>query len=427
MYGFLRVEKYKKTDLYGVAREANRTKEEHEHGLELPRTRCDWERTPENYFYKRTESAVHDIQDRIKAEGITKKPRKDAVLAVGIVAGASPEFFQDKSREETLAYFDKVMAQVISIYCQGDPSRLVSAVVHMDEQTPHLHALITPLYTQEKDGKKTTSLSAKQLIGDRTKMHRTQNELYKNVFSLYGFERGQITTEQAVEDRRKHQDTAAYYEAQRQTTLEDLTKAQAELVQVNRHAIEDNTKAVEKATEALEQAKKAMDKTRHAITKTGQEYKARDAIDLLEQSAKDLQRANMNQIGATQKAETLTQDIERAIDQRTETKLANARAKLKQEKDKLKAQEKALQAREKALKEKEKNIEQEIEKRAQERAQSLSQRFIDRVRRFLGEHGWSQFMSFQANERAQEMDIQAKKLEPLPQDKEQEQDGRELG
>ena len=420
MYGFLRIEKYKKTDVYGVSREANRTKEEHERGLSLPRTRCDWEQTPENHFYKRTESAVHDIQNRIKAEGITKKPRKDAVLAVGIVAGASPEFFQGKTREESLAYFDKVMEQITAIYCQGDPSRLVSAVVHFDEQTPHLHAMVVPLYTQEKDGQEKTSLSAKQLIGDRSKMHRTQNELYKNLFSLYGFERGQITTEQAAEDRRRHQDTSAYYEAQRQTTLADVTKAQETLVQQNRNTIEDNTKALEKATESLQQAKKAMDKVRHTITKTGQEMKAKDAIDLLEYSAKDLQRANMAQIGATQKAEELTKDIERAIDQRTEAKLANARAKLKEEKDRLMAQDKALQAREKALKEKEKNIEQEIEKRAQTKAQSLSQRFIERVKKFLGEKGWESFQIFQAQERAQELDRVSPKLEHKEQEQEEE-------
>lgn len=424
MFGVCNVKKVKRTDLRGLCKEANRTQEEHEQGLELPRTRCDWNRTADNVYLVQCQDWEHAIKDKVREEGQTKKIRKDAVYALSLVISASPDFFQDKTKEDILAYFQDVLKEAIGIYGEGDPSRVINAVAHFDEKTPHLHALIVPLHTQEKDGERTVTLNAKKVIGNRTQMHKAQDRLYKNVFQRYGLERGTITIDQEPEERRKHQDTAAYYEAQRQTTLTDLTQAQTALVEVNRETLAQNVEALDKATESLEQAKKAIDKARYAITKQGQEYKVQDAVHTLELSAKALKTAEMAQIGQLRKAEKLTQNIEQAIDQRAETKLANARANLLEERTRLKAYEKALLAREKALTEKEKNLEQTIEERAQIRAQSLSQRFMDRVKRFLGLDMWQSFLAFQAQEKAKELDIVASKV---TQTQEQAQTWEDMG
>ena len=60
---------------------------------------------------------------------------------------------------------------------------MISAIVHYDETTPHLHILSVPL---TQDGR----LSAREIIGNRTKMSQMQTAFYEQVGRDYGLERG---------------------------------------------------------------------------------------------------------------------------------------------------------------------------------------------------------------------------------------------
>ncbi len=62
--------------------------------------------------------------------------RKDSVRMVEALVTASPEFFKDKTNREIRAYFAHTLK-----FLEGRqrPDTFLSAVIHMDEKTPHLH------------------------------------------------------------------------------------------------------------------------------------------------------------------------------------------------------------------------------------------------------------------------------------------------
>ena len=60
---------------------------------------------------------------------------------------------------------------------------IISAIVHYDETTPHLHIVSVPL---TQDGR----LSARDVIGNKARMSKTQDEFFEQVGRGYGLERG---------------------------------------------------------------------------------------------------------------------------------------------------------------------------------------------------------------------------------------------
>ena len=66
---------------------------------------------------------------------------------------------------------------------------IISAVVHMDEKTPHMHLCFVPL-TEDK------RLSAKEIIGNKKKLTWWQDEFWKHMVKKYpDLERGESASE----------------------------------------------------------------------------------------------------------------------------------------------------------------------------------------------------------------------------------------
>ena len=73
---------------------------------------------------------------------------------------ASPEFFNGKSPKEIQALFQRAADFLID---RVGRENIVSAVIHMDEKTLHLHLTFVPL---TKDNR----LCAKEIIGNRANL-----------------------------------------------------------------------------------------------------------------------------------------------------------------------------------------------------------------------------------------------------------------
>lgn len=82
----------------------------------------------------------HFIQSRI--EQARCRTRKDSTRFVDTLITASPEFFKGKSPKEIAAYFQRAADFLID---RVGRENIVSAMVHMDEKTPHLHLVFVPL------------------------------------------------------------------------------------------------------------------------------------------------------------------------------------------------------------------------------------------------------------------------------------------
>lgn len=130
-----------------------------------------------------------EIDIRIKAAGC--RTRKDSTMFVDTLITASPEFFKGRDRKEIQAYFSEAAVFMEQKVGKGN---IFSAVVHMDEKTPHLHLCFTPI---TEDGR----LSAKEILGNRAQLSKWQDEFHAHMKKAFPvLKRG----ESALVTKRKH-------------------------------------------------------------------------------------------------------------------------------------------------------------------------------------------------------------------------------
>jgi hypothetical protein len=90
--------------------------------------------------------AASDVTEAVRARLATvPKIRSNAVLAVEMVLTTSPEFFTDKTRtqDERNRWLRESMAWVNDTF---GADNVVSAVLHMDEKTPHIQLMLVPIH-----------------------------------------------------------------------------------------------------------------------------------------------------------------------------------------------------------------------------------------------------------------------------------------
>lgn len=151
----------------------------------------DSSRTSNNFdIIKCGGSYLNYVDMRIKELGCRTK--KDTVLISSFVVGASPEFFKGMSETEIKRYFHDCAEFFAKRYGKEN---VVSAVVHLDETTPHLHLNLIPVFGGR--------LCCKQLF-DRTGLRNLQTDIHEKVGRRWGLKRGEQGS------KRKHLDTAEY-------------------------------------------------------------------------------------------------------------------------------------------------------------------------------------------------------------------------
>lgn len=169
MFCIMRTEKRKRTDLGGIQRENTRTATEYNNrvnpGMDVF-----------NVTLKESNNWLQDIDNEIRAAGA--KSRSNSVLALDTIYTASPKFFQGKTNQQNDDFFKDCLQ-----FHQEHFGHIISAVIHYDETTPHLHVISVPL---TKDGR----LSARDVIGNKSKMSKTQDSFFEQVGRGYGLARG---------------------------------------------------------------------------------------------------------------------------------------------------------------------------------------------------------------------------------------------
>lgn len=118
-----------------------------------------------------------EIAERTK--DLKRKVRKDAVVLVDGMMTASPEWFQNHSYDEAMAFFKDGLDFIQDRFGKEN---VFYFTVHRDETTYHAHFGFTPI----KDG----SLSWKKFFPNRQALTKFQDQFYENVSSKYGMERG---------------------------------------------------------------------------------------------------------------------------------------------------------------------------------------------------------------------------------------------
>ena len=179
-YAILRFAKYKGPEIGHIESHNERTKEKYASNPDI-----DTSRSHLNFHLVSPERKYRAEAEKQIAEAGCRT-RSDSVRVVEALVTASPEFFKGKKKGEVKAYFQEALD---FIQQHQDPKTIISAVVHMDEKTPHMHLCFVPL-TKDK------RLSAKEIVGNKKKLTWWQDEFWKHMVGKYpDLERGESASE----------------------------------------------------------------------------------------------------------------------------------------------------------------------------------------------------------------------------------------
>ena len=179
-YAIMRFAKYKGPEIGNIEAHNERTKEKYASNPDV-----DTSRSKYNFHLVKPPGKYRAESERqIAAAGC--RTRKDSIRMIETLFTASPEFFKGKKRAEIRVFFEEALH-----FLEQHQSKetIISAVVHMDEKTPHMHLCFVPL-TEDK------RLSAKEIVGNKKKLTWWQDEFWKHMVGKYpDLERGESASE----------------------------------------------------------------------------------------------------------------------------------------------------------------------------------------------------------------------------------------
>ena len=179
-YAILRFAKYKGPEIGHIESHNERTKEKYASNPDVDTSRSHLNFhlvTPQRKYRAEAEKQIAEVGCRT---------RSDSVRVVEALVTVSPEFFKGKKKGEIKAYFQEALD-----FMQKHQSKdtIISAVVHMDEKTPHMHLCFVPLTA---DGR----LSAKEIVGNKKKLTQWQDRFWEHMVKKYpDLERGESASE----------------------------------------------------------------------------------------------------------------------------------------------------------------------------------------------------------------------------------------
>lgn len=168
-YAIMRIAKCKIGAVSRIEKHHERKKDSYKSNPDIDLSRSDL-----NFHIKDPSDSYRKlIQKRIKDVGC--RTRKDSVVMQDSICTASPEFFEGKTSRETEDFFRMAYRFYVKTF---GAENILSAVVHLDERTPHMHVCFVPI---TKDGK----LSSKTVIGGPAGLVKLQDDFYSHM--LYNF------------------------------------------------------------------------------------------------------------------------------------------------------------------------------------------------------------------------------------------------
>ena len=290
-YQVLRIEKFSKGDLGKIGAETERTTKHHRN------EDIDSERTPLNYYFKKSEGGLHaQWKQTMQDLNATFKETKKAVAFEGVIVTSDKAFFEEHGYvpgeplplELQKFFADSYAFLKRQIGYHGGDQNILSAVVHLDEATPHLQLYYIPVVdegrkkvyakgadgkvlrnekgspVQEKD-KNGKSLYERVLLeqpkicssefweqrGAQGSFGNLQDEFHEQVARYYGLERGEVGSS------KKH---TTKYQWEKQQQEQELAERAAALTQKTAQ-IEEADKVLQDKNSNITAAEKRLAQT----------------------------------------------------------------------------------------------------------------------------------------------------------------------
>ena len=181
------MQKFHKNDVALVERENERDENYISDNPQIDRAR-----TKDNYRLVSSYGTYTEfINNRLRELNLS--PRKDAVVMNSFVVGSGKTFFDKLSKMQRYIFFENCAKFFAGRYGEEN---IISAVVHLDETTPHMHLNLMPITSNGR-------LCSKQLF-DKPQLQKLQTDFYEEVGKKYGLHRGKEGSQ------RKHLSTAEF-------------------------------------------------------------------------------------------------------------------------------------------------------------------------------------------------------------------------
>ena len=148
----------------------------------------DSEKTHLNYYLKKNELSYIKEFDRLKKENhLQGHIRSNSIIMCEMIFTSDREFFDEIGEKETKRYFEESYNFICSYKNLGEKN-IISAVVHLDEGTPHMHLIYIPvIHTKDKERKEIDKICCRDFWKGRDSYRQLQNAFFEYITSK-GFE-----------------------------------------------------------------------------------------------------------------------------------------------------------------------------------------------------------------------------------------------
>ena len=185
-FAIIRSTKYKRENLKGIYRHNERKNKNYSND------NIDKERSYLNYSIKSPKYRYDKEFDRLKEKYNLKGQIKTVSnIACEYIITSDKQFFEEIGEEETRRYFETAYNFVAEYKNLGE-QYIMSAKVHMDEETPHMHLIFLPVvHTQDKKGNNIDKIACSEFWKEKDSYRRLQDAFYQYMTSHnFELERG---------------------------------------------------------------------------------------------------------------------------------------------------------------------------------------------------------------------------------------------
>ena len=181
-YAIIRNTKYKRENLKGIFRHNERRNKNYSN------ENIDKEKSYLNYSLKSPQYSYEKEFDRIKEKYNLKGQIKTVSnIACEYIITSDHDYFEGIGEEETKRFFETAY-KFVSEYKELGEQYIMSAKVHMDEQTPHMHLVFLPvIHTTDKKGNSIDKLACSEFWKAKDSYRQLQDAFY-NYMVQNGFE-----------------------------------------------------------------------------------------------------------------------------------------------------------------------------------------------------------------------------------------------
>ena len=173
-YAIIRNTKYKRENLKGIFRHNERRNKNYSND------NIDKEKSYLNYSIKSPQYSYEKEFDRIKEKyNLKGQIKKVSNIACEYIITSDHDFFESIGEEETKRFFETAYKFVAEYKDLGE-QYIISAKVHRDEQTPHMHLIFLPVvHTTDKKGNPIDKLACSEFWKAKDSYRQLQDTFYK--------------------------------------------------------------------------------------------------------------------------------------------------------------------------------------------------------------------------------------------------------